>query len=336
LAPGLSRALSAGPAAVLLRGAPERTSVRVEGSPRAPGTALAGLRASGLSSRRAGGSVPRVPGRRGAARLWFRVPHPAVDLSGERGASPPSATQATWTLRGPAEQALLPRSRPLSSEPASFRVRMVSVGVGTRPSPARGAGSGCRSDIETDESTLQRRQKQIDYGKNTLGYQRFLQQVPKSTRQAGVHPQTPNKYKKYSRRSWDMQIRLWRRALHAWDPPSQHPLQCHQGLERAWQLSAAVEMETDPLCCLSDHWLGALAWPPQSLSSAALGEPWPDQADVTRCGSPSLLMSERASWRDRLLCPRIHLQDNVSFGYRHPSLGLPPRRQSSRRVHALL
>ncbi|XP_019390309.1 PREDICTED: protein FAM53C, partial [Crocodylus porosus] len=59
------------------------------------------------------------------------------------------------------------------------------------------------------------------------------------------------------------------------------------------------------------------------------GELWPDQADVTCCGSPSLLMSERASWRDRLLCPRIHLQDNVSFGYHHPSLGLPPRCQSS-------
>lgn len=70
---------------------------------------------------------------------------------------------------------------------------------------------------ERDPTILRRRQKQIDYGKNTLGYQNYVETIPKSDR-AREHPRTPRKGIKYSRRSWDQQIKLWRIKLHNYDP----------------------------------------------------------------------------------------------------------------------
>ncbi|XP_039190024.1 uncharacterized protein LOC120304015 isoform X1 [Crotalus tigris] len=58
-------------------------------------------------------------------------------------------------------------------------VKMVSVGVGTRSDWVRKSSPGSGTYTETDEAVLRRRQKQIDYGKNTIGYQHFVQQVPR-------------------------------------------------------------------------------------------------------------------------------------------------------------
>ncbi|KAL1530410.1 hypothetical protein AB1Y20_001315 [Prymnesium parvum] len=73
---------------------------------------------------------------------------------------------------------------------------------------------------ETDPHRIAQRIKQIEYGKNTLIYTRYRQEVRKRTRD---DPQTPDIFEKSAKRAFDGKVKAWRRALHAWD--AAHPAQ---------------------------------------------------------------------------------------------------------------
>lgn len=86
-------------------------------------------------------------------------------------------------------------------------------------SSGEGSSQSSRKPIEyeKDLAILERRQKQIDYGKNTLGYENYLKQVSRDQR-TNDHPKTPPKHIKYSRRAWDGVVKVWRKQLHCYDP----------------------------------------------------------------------------------------------------------------------
>eukprot|EP00123_Amoebidium_parasiticum_P006133 comp17173_c0_seq1/m.16035 comp17173_c0_seq1/g.16035 ORF comp17173_c0_seq1/g.16035 comp17173_c0_seq1/m.16035 type:complete len:335 (-) comp17173_c0_seq1:236-1240(-) len=73
-------------------------------------------------------------------------------------------------------------------------------------------------EVETDPRRLEQRQKQIDYGKNTLGYDNYVKAIPKNQRRGPEQPHTPDKHRFMSKRAWDGLIKVWRRILHKYDP----------------------------------------------------------------------------------------------------------------------
>lgn len=106
----------------------------------------------------------------------------------------------------------------------------------TDSSESSSTGSSFQNQCaETDPDVLERRQKQIDYGKNTIGYDNYIRTIPKwvsiemSTaryllskitrdRRTKDCPKTPPKGLKYSRRAWEGLVKSWRKKLHTFDP----------------------------------------------------------------------------------------------------------------------
>lgn len=58
------------------------------------------------------------------------------------------------------------------------------------------AAAAATPKFETDPVVLSRREKQLEYGRNTLAYDKYLEAFPKDKRPFGL-PTTPNMTRKY-------------------------------------------------------------------------------------------------------------------------------------------
>mmetsp|Transcript_7875 Transcript_7875/g.14001 ORF Transcript_7875/g.14001 Transcript_7875/m.14001 type:complete len:658 (-) Transcript_7875:196-2169(-) len=119
--------------------------------------------------------------------------------------------------------------------------------------------------VENDAHKIQQRLKQIGFGKSTKGYKNYINKVPKETgreKDNEEHPVTPRADQKCSKRSWDGQMKKWRRLLHRWDPVTEDGAESEEGgLDHAQmqaQLRNALSPDDVPLItCLPSMGLGA-------------------------------------------------------------------------------
>jgi histone RNA hairpin-binding protein len=120
----------------------------------------------------------------------------------------------------PITSAILSQSSDITKSPVSSRARKDRQRSNKTSGSREGKSSSSRirfGEVEADMDVLRRRQKQLDYGKNTVGYQNYTERVPRPQR-TKEDPNTPDKFRVYSRRSWDQLIKIWRQKLHAYDP----------------------------------------------------------------------------------------------------------------------
>ena len=69
---------------------------------------------------------------------------------------------------------------------------------------------------EIDMKKIAQRQKQINFGKDTVGYANYTATVKRKDRGKDC-PRTPDPKKKYSKRAFDGIVKVWRRLLHKYD-----------------------------------------------------------------------------------------------------------------------
>jgi len=170
-----------------------------------------------------------------------------VDVDARRGArrarantasTPRGATKTIGKSTPHRRRAMTPVSAATAGRRGTTSATPVGARANARARAVRGAGgddydaifdlrASARGDDvatstsrrqETDPHKIKQRQRQIDYGKNTLGYARYRELVDRAMRKPS-DAWTPDVRAAASKRAFDGLVRKWRRALHAYDPP---------------------------------------------------------------------------------------------------------------------
>lgn len=172
---------------------------------------------------------------------------------------------------------------------------------------AAGACSSTVIERETDPTRLAQRQKQIDFGKNTLAYERYARDVPRRSRTVDL-PWTPDIGDPMAKRRFDGKVKQWRRDLHEWEnanpeKPSAASEEAAKPLGLAGLAANAVSFDDfldDQLDCDDDDEAvvadSAPAQPPATTSSTTC----PAAAEVAPAEAPPAISTTASSLRQRL------------------------------------
>eukprot|EP00744_Colponema_vietnamica_P002094 GILI01003367.1.p1 GENE.GILI01003367.1~~GILI01003367.1.p1 ORF type:complete len:457 (-),score=77.79 GILI01003367.1:485-1756(-) len=102
---------------------------------------------------------------------------------------------------------------------ADFSATFVTANSPTDPNDPNYNSQSYEEQIKREKRVVQR-QKQVNIGKATVGYQTYINSVPIAGRVVGNphHPATPVTDGLCAKRAFDRLVREWRKALHGWDP----------------------------------------------------------------------------------------------------------------------